>query len=500
MVATIILARILTPADFGLVTMVTTFSLLLTSFGLNGFTEGVLQKGNIDQALASNLFWINVGIGLFLAVSFASAGSLLARLYGDPRVVHVALWMSLTIFISSTSVLHLALLKRAMRFAMVSANDVLARVVSVIISILAGWAGFRYWALVAGAVALPLMTGIGAWMFCRWVPRFPRRAAGTATMVRYAISVYSHYIVNYFTFNTDNLLVGWRFGAGPLGFYKKAYDLFVLPAQQLLSPVASVAISSLSRLNGDSVQYRRYFLTGLSILAFVGMGAGADLTLVGKDVIRLLLGPGWELSGRIFTFFGAGISVMLLHDATSFIHLSIGTANRWFRWGLVEFTVTALFFVIALPWGPVGIAVAWTASFWVLTIPAFWYAGKPIHFAIVPVLSAVWRYLVASVLAACASAGVIGQVPSLIAASGSVGAAARIATVSVLFGVFYISAVILLHGGCEPLYQVTRLLPDLIPWVKSSRWFPAAATHAYGTPECMAQAFPSEEIPVSGGG
>src|ERR1700693_4387455 len=88
-VSTMILARLLTPRDFGLVTMVTTFSLLLMNVGLNGFTEAVLQREEMDHALASNLFWINVGVGLVLTVAFAGAGTLLARFYGNPLVAPV---------------------------------------------------------------------------------------------------------------------------------------------------------------------------------------------------------------------------------------------------------------------------------------------------------------------------------------------------------------------------------------------------------------------------
>ena len=103
MIATLTLARLLTPADFGLVTMVTTFSLLLMNFGLNGFTEAVLQREQIDHALASNLFWINVGSGLLLTIGFAAAGSLLGRFYGDSRVAPVAVAMSVTIFFTSVT-------------------------------------------------------------------------------------------------------------------------------------------------------------------------------------------------------------------------------------------------------------------------------------------------------------------------------------------------------------------------------------------------------------
>ena len=90
MLATTVMARLLTPADFGLVTMVTTFSLLLTSFGLNGFTEAILQWEEMNHFLASNMFWINVSAGVILTAGFAAAGSLLAKLYHDPKVAHVA--------------------------------------------------------------------------------------------------------------------------------------------------------------------------------------------------------------------------------------------------------------------------------------------------------------------------------------------------------------------------------------------------------------------------
>src|SRR5262249_4814239 len=100
-IATIVLARLLTPVDFGLVTMGTTFSLLPVNFGWNGFTESVLQRDHIDHFVASNLFWINVGAGLLLTIGFAAAGSLMARFYGNPHVAQIAVGVSLTILITS---------------------------------------------------------------------------------------------------------------------------------------------------------------------------------------------------------------------------------------------------------------------------------------------------------------------------------------------------------------------------------------------------------------
>jgi len=485
-IASVFLARMLTPSDFGLVAMVTTFSLLLVNFGLNGFTEVVLQWEMIDHCQASNLFWINVGAGLLLTTGFAGAGSLMARFYSNPRVTHVALGVCLTIFITSTSVVHLALLKRAMRFSAASANEIVSRAVSVVTSILLAWAGWGYWALVAGVVAQPLSQSVGAWTLCRWIPGLPRRVAGTGSMVRFAMNIYGRFTVNYFARNMDNLLVGWRFGSGPLGFYKKAYDLFLLSASQLVSPLTNVAVAALSRLNRDSVEYRRYLLSALGVTAFVGMGLGADLTLVGKDVIRLVLGPGWEQAGRIFTFFGPGVGIMLLYGTIGWIHLSIGTPNRWFRWVAVEFTVTGLLFLLGLAWGPEGMAMAWTASFWILTIPAFWYAGKPIGLRITPVVASVWRFVIASVLAGFTSAAIIRTTRSFAASSDSAGALARIVIISTLFGGLYLGAVVLLHRGYAPIHQLLRLSREMVPWRRLSMPSPViSATCDPGTREAL---------------
>jgi len=475
-IATVVLARLLAPADFGLVTMVTTFSLLLVNFGLNGFTEAVLQRDKIDHALASNLFWINLGAGFLLTLGFAATGTLMARFYGNPRVAHIAVGISLTILITSTSVLPLALLMRAMRFPLVSANDLLSRVVSVAVSVLFASAGWGYWALVAGAVAQPLSQSIGAWVLCPWVPGLPRRVPGTGSMVRFAAHVYGRFTLNYASRNMDNLLVGWRFNAVALGFYKKAYDLFALAG--LAQSLTRVAVSALSKLKQDPEHYKRYLLRALSVAAFVGMGMGAEFTLIGKDVIRLLLGPGWEPAGQIFTFFGPGMGVMILYGIHSWIHLSIGRPDRWFRWGVIECAFTGLLFLLALPWGPVGIATSWSLSLCTLTIPALWYAGRPIDLRIAPMVAAIWKFVVASVVASCATAAIIGGLPGFGASLDSIGAIVRMAKISVLFGVLYLTAVVILHGGFAPINQVAGLLREMMPSRRSVKMspVPSAAT------------------------
>jgi O-antigen/teichoic acid export membrane protein len=459
----VILARLLTPADFGIVTMVTTFSLLLRGFGMNGFVELITQREEVTDSLASNLFWINLGIGTILTVAFAGSGRLLALFYHNQDVVQVTQGMSLTIVIGCLGYIHLGLLRRAMRFRSTAIIYFAGQVLQVIVSIALALAGWHYWALVWGSVTQTAVVTVGVWLMCRWIPSRPGHAAGTASGLRFAISVYSHYAFSYLTSNTDNLLVGWRFGDRALGFYKRAYDLFVLPQTQLLAPLSAVVVSTLSRVNRDRKQFQRYFLRTISVLALVGMGIGADFALVGQDLFRFLFGPGWEEAGRIFALFGPGIGIMLLYNTHGWIHLSIGRPERWFRWGLMEFACTVTLFLLTLRWGPSGIALAWTISYFLLMFPGFWYAGKPIGLGIGPVFAVIWKFFAASMGAGIATALIVRSMPYFATTFGAAGAFVRMASASLVFLALYIGGVIALHRGLTPLSETVGLLRDLLP-------------------------------------
>jgi O-antigen/teichoic acid export membrane protein len=359
--------------------------------------------------------------------------------------------------------IHMGLLQRAMQFRTTAIINFTGQVCYVIVCILLATAGWHYWALVWGSVIQNAFLAAAAFLVCQWTPSLPSRVSGTASGFKFAMNVYSHFAFGYLTRNTDNLLVGWRFGARAIGFYKKAYDLFVLPETQLLAPLSAVVVSTLSRVSQDREQFQRYFLRAISLLALVGMGIGADIALVGVDLFRFLLGPGWEEAGRIFAFFGPGIGVMLLYNTHGWIHLSIGRPERWFRWGLMEFACTVTLFLLALRWGPSGIALGWTTSYFLLMFPGFAYAGKPIGLGIRPVFAAIWKFFAASVWAACVTALIIRAVQPFGAALGAPGAFARMGSVSLIFFVLYFVGVIALYRGLKPINEIVSLLRDLLP-------------------------------------
>jgi len=200
-VATVTLGRLLTPRDFGLAAMVTTFSLLLMNGPANGFIDSLLQSKEVNHNLASTLFWINIGVGVALTLGFAAAGPLVARFYSESSLTRLTAGFSATVILTLLPTIHAALLRRAMRFAALAKNDIIARAVGVLTSIVFAISGWGYWSLVMGACALAVSTTIGVWILCPWVPGPPRRRSGSAVALRFASHISARFSLNYFARN-----------------------------------------------------------------------------------------------------------------------------------------------------------------------------------------------------------------------------------------------------------------------------------------------------------
>jgi len=469
-ISTVVLARLLTPDDFGLVAMAVTFSLLLQNFGLNGFTEAIMQKEELDQRLVSTFFWINIAISLGLTLAFIAAAPALCWLYHEPRLKAISIGVALSIIFTGVGNIHAALLKRKMEFKATSAIFFAARTAGFLLAIALAWMGWGYWALVINTVAQPFVYAVCSWVFCSWRPGMPARNTGVRSMVVYAFHVYGNFVLNYSSRNADNFLVGRYIGALSLGYYKKAYDIFALPVNQLTAPLTDVALSTLSRLTGEPDRYRRYYLDAVSILAFIGMAMSLLLTLNAHDLILLILGPQWKKSADIFLFFGPGVGIMLVYYTNSWLHLSLGRADRLFRWGFVELVVTVLSFVIGLPYGPAGIAAAWTLSFYLLTGIGLWYAGKPIQITFSAVLASVWKYVIAALAAGIATHHLLRSFDTIAEPFGNLHIAVRILLSGTISLSLYLLITVSLYRGTRPITLLLSLAGDIAPsWLTRRR-------------------------------
>lgn len=393
----IVLARLLEPKDFGLVAMVTAFSLLPMNFGFNGFTEFIIRKQIISKMEINAIFWVHVFSASFLAFCFIGFGFFLVQFYSEPALASIAAAMAMSFILTAFYTTHRALLRRDMKFTSLAIGDLSAGILSIVFAIMAAIGGMSYWAIVIRQLSSSFVQVIVAWILCSWRPGLPRNLSTAWPGFKYAFKVFSNFAIGYLRRSIDKILLGKFGGSALLGSYDRAYYLTSMPANQLLRPLNSVALATLSRLQNDKKRYVIYYTKAVSMVSFIGTIAAFLLMLSAKDIVPLLLGSGWTETSLILMAFCPGITATLIYGTHSWLHLSLGTPGRWLRWNILSTIVTAITFIVVAPHGAVAMAAAYSAVTYILVLPCLWYAGRPVELRIAALLNCIWPHFAAGV-------------------------------------------------------------------------------------------------------
>ena len=396
--STMVLARLLVPADFGLIAMVTALTGFAVLFKDLGLSMATVQKAEITHEQISMLFWINVAVSALITLAISALAPLMAWFYGEPRLILITISISLIFLFGGVTVQHQALLQRQMRFTALAVIQVVSISAGVIVGIVSAILGAGYWALVMKQATSDLSIAFGVWLVCSWRPGLPVRNTGVKSMLVFGGYITSFNIVNYFARNADNILIGRVWGAGPLGFYSKAYALLVLPLTQINQPLASVAVPALSRLRDDPLKYSSYYLRVISLISLVSTPLVGFLIVCSSDLILLILGSQWAAASNIFKILGFSALIQPLYYTQGWLHISAGRSDRYLRWGLFSSFVIVIAFIVGLPYGPLGVAVAYTLATWAIIFPCMWYAGRSAGIQVNDIFGAVGKNIAAGLI------------------------------------------------------------------------------------------------------
>jgi O-antigen/teichoic acid export membrane protein len=356
-VSTVVLAHLLIPADFGLVAMVTAITGLGQAFADLGLSEATIQHPEIDHDQVSKLFWVNVGIGLALTAITAALAPVLSWFYHEPRLTKIALVASLTFLIGGLRVQHDALLRRQMRFSALAMRDVVAYAVAVPLAIFLAWRGAGYWAIIALPLALNTIQMLISWILARWLPGLPRRSAKIRSLIGFGGNVAASYLVFNFTRSTDSILIGWYWGAGPLGLYSRALNLLLLPVRQLGTPARSVAVPAFSRVQDDPERLARFYLRTANLIMWITAPIFGFLFVAATPVIVLTLGNKWREAAPVFQLLSIFALGQLLYESTVWLLVSRGQAKRLLRLALMVCPIMVAGYALGLRSGIKSVAL-----------------------------------------------------------------------------------------------------------------------------------------------
>jgi O-antigen/teichoic acid export membrane protein len=375
--ATSIMARLLTPQDYGLVGMVAFVTGFVSMYKDLGLSAATIQRSEISSEQISTLFWVNVLLSLGITLFTAAIAPLVAWFYGEPRLTGITIVTAGGFIISGLAVQHEALLRRQMRYFVLALTSLTSMAMGYVVGIILAWHGFSYWALVASQLAVAATSTLLIFSFCRWLPGLPKRNTGVRSMIRFGGNLTGFTTINYFSRNLDNLLIGRFWGAQQLGLYTRAYQLMALPIEQINEPVSSVAVPSLSRLTDSPESYRKAYLRMLEKIALLTMPFVVLMIVTSDWIIRIVLGSQWVGATRIFVLLGITALFQPIANTTGWLLISQGRTNHMLQWGLISGPIIMASIIAGLPWGAVGVAASYALTRVCIVDPLlYWFVGR----------------------------------------------------------------------------------------------------------------------------
>lgn len=210
-----LLARLLSPTDYGLQGMVLTLTGVFTLFQDAGLSAATVQRDTLTHEQISTLFWINCAVGALFTILIATLGPLMVFFYRDHRLLWITVVSSTVFFLNGIVVQHRALLNRSMQFVTLAKIDAIALLLSTLICIVMAVLGFGYWSLVIRAVSTAVIAALGVFIVLPWLPGGPGRFSEVRPLMRFGGTVTLNSLVVYFAYNTEKILLGRFWGAAP---------------------------------------------------------------------------------------------------------------------------------------------------------------------------------------------------------------------------------------------------------------------------------------------
>ncbi len=394
-----VLARLLSPKDFGLVGMVTAFTGILTLLRDFGLSSAAIQRTTVTEEQISTLFWINIVLGALLGLIAVAMAPAIAAFYGEPRLFGVTAVLALGFLFNAAGTQHSALLQRQMRFTALAVISVVSLMVGTAIAVGFAETGWGYWALVVMSIISPLVTTLCVWLTTGWVPKMPQRRAGVRSMMFFGGTLTLNGLVAYVAYNAEKVLIGRFWGADAIGIYGRAYQLVNIPTDNLNSAVGEVAFSALSRLQGDPVRLRSYFLKGFSLVLGLTLPITLACAFFADDLVFVVLGPVWAEAAAIVRLLAPTIAILAIINPLGWLIYSLGLVSRSLKIALVFVPLIITGYVIGLPYGPKGVAFAYSAVMTLWVVPHIFLCVRGTAVSLGDILLAVSRPLASGMLA-----------------------------------------------------------------------------------------------------
>ena len=450
----IVLAGILAPDEFGLMSMALVVVGLLSLFQNMGTTSAIIQTSELTPNLLDSVYWLNVFVCFALAALLWVSAGLTATVFADARLGPVLEFVALGFLAVGFGNVPRALLHRKMMFGHIALVEISTVSIYAVIAVVMAVQGYGVWSIVVAGIVHAWLMAATLLAIAGWRPRLYFSWTDIRTIFSFSANLTAFDVLNYLLFNADRLIVARYLGAGVLGIYDLANRLVGYVVRFFLPALLNVLFPALSRIADDDERLRSALRRATAGIALVFFPAIAGIAAIADIFVDVLLDPRWAPIAIVVPIIAVRYVLELVLRCVGVMYRVKGRTDLLLYWGIGSGSVFVVSCFIGLGWGLVGVAAAQTLAMCALTYPALRIPLSLIAMPIRNILSALVPYAVACILMIAAVRGfvVAGQALTL---EGIVLLAGAITTGAVV----YVLAVLALRA---------RELQDLIYLVRGS--------------------------------
>lgn len=372
----IVLGRLLAPSDYGLIAAVTAIIGVGEVFRDFGLSSASIQAKTLTREHRDNLFWMNSGIGLVLSALAVAASGPIAAFYGDDRLQPLTMLLASTFLLNGLMTQFRADLNRNFRFLTLASTEIAAQVAGLTIGVVMASNGYGYWSLAGQQVSQAVVALVLLVVVTGWFPRWYHRRVRMGSFLAFGGNLTGAMLLGYASRNTDSVVIGASLGAGPLGLYNRAFQLLLLPLNQINAPSTRVALPVLSRLQDSPARYADFIVLGQTIMLHVVTLAIALACAQASPLILLSIGEQWSASAPIFQVLSVGGFFQAAAYATYWAFLSKGAMRQHLYFSLATRPLLIVLVVCGGLFGVYGVAAAYSIGVALIWPIGLWWVGR----------------------------------------------------------------------------------------------------------------------------
>lgn len=361
LISLVVLSRLLTPADFGLVAMATVLLVLgdlLRDFGIPAVA---LSRTALSQRQASNLLWISSILGLTGGLLLLAFTPIIVLIFDEPRLGAIVPVVSLNLLLNAIQVQFRVHLARKMQFFALAVSDISATIVGIIVAIAAALSGLGYWALILQVVSQSFVLLVARSVQAKWMPSLPHRNSGTTEIVRAGLNVGFSQVLTYGASNADTIAIGAQWGDVELGYYNRAFQLLTTPMRATVGVLTNVVVPTVRRASGSSADIDAALLRIQAPLAICTTWIYMLAASLAPTLVPFVLGEQWGPSIHLFQILAIGGVMQSLSYVSYWSFLLHEKTRSLLYYNLVTKTLTIVAVVLA---SFISVeAVAWAYTF-----------------------------------------------------------------------------------------------------------------------------------------